>query len=335
MERLLSKTALITGASGQDGWYLIELLLARGYKVHAQSRRFPAEAKVVPSAVWHVGDMTDPVFLQRLMDDIAPDEIYNLAAITRPGLSWQDPEQTAILNALVPQRICQILADAAATCRLFQASTSEMFDGANGRAQTETTPFNPQSPYGISKAFAHRTVGAYRRQFNLHASCGILFNHESPRRELSFVSQKIAHAAAAISLGLQETRELDEKGRPIVANGKLRLGNIYVRRDFGFAGDVAAAMHLIVSSDQADDYIVGTGESRSIAEFCDEAFRQVGLVWQDHVIVDQALVRDVDTPFTQADASKLVTRLGWKPKVSFDALVAMMVDERIRLLRGD
>ncbi|WP_371425183.1 GDP-mannose 4,6-dehydratase [Tardiphaga sp.] len=330
----MSKTALVTGASGQDGSYLTELLLERGYHVHAQSRGPAGAVESRPAITWHTGDIADSEFLKRLIGETSPDEIYNLAAITRPGLSWQYPEQTAVLNALVPQRICGLLAQTGSSCRLFQASTSEMFDGEHGQAQSETTPFNPQSPYGISKAFAHRTVGAFRKQRGLHASCGILFNHESPRRGLSFVSQKIAHAAAAISLGMRETRELDEHKRPIVAEGKLHLGNIHVRRDFGFAGDVAAAMHLIVTSNQPDDYIIGTGESRSIAQFCEQAFRHVGLDWEHHVVVDRALERNVDTPFTQADASKLTARLGWKPKVSFDALVEMMVNERIRVLRG-
>jgi GDPmannose 4,6-dehydratase len=330
----LSKTALVTGASGQDGSYLIELLVERGYTVHAQSRKPPASVDVTEAVIWHAGDISDGDFLESLFENISPDEIYNLAAITRPGLSWQYPEQTAILNGLVPQRICEMLARTGSSCRLFQASTSEMFDGELGQAQSETTPFNPQSPYGISKAFAHRTVGAFRKQYGLHASCGILFNHESPRRPLSFVSQKIAHAAAAISLGMRETRELDERGRPIVVGGKLHLGNIHVRRDFGFAGDIAAAMHLIVTSNQPDDYTIGTGESRSIAQFCEQAFHCLGLHWQDHVVVDQALVRSIDTPFTQADASKLAARLGWKPKISFDALVEMMVSDRIRVLRG-
>lgn len=329
----MSKTALVTGASGQDGSYLVELLHEKGYVVHAQSRRPEIEA-VVEGISWHAGDIADHAFLTHLIEATVPDEIYNLAAITRPNLSWQYPEQTAVLNALVPQRICQILADAKSSCRLFQASTSEMFDGANAQAQTEKTSFNPQSPYGISKSFAHYTVGAFRGQRGLHASCGILFNHESPRRPLGFVSQKIAHAVAAISLGMQETRELDERGRPIVSGGKLYLGNIHTRRDFGFAGDVAEAMHLIVTSDEPDDYVIGTGESRSIAEFCRSAFQYVGLDWEDHVVVDAALVRAVDTPFTEADVSKLKSRLGWKPKVSFEALVEMMVAERQRILRS-
>lgn len=329
----MSKTALVTGASGQDGSYLIELLRDKGYVVHAQSRE-PGSDAAVDEVRWHAGDITDNSFLTRLIDATAPDEIYNLAAITRPNLSWQFPEQTAVLNALVPQRICQILAEGKSSSRVFQASTSEMFDGASGEAQNEETPFNPQSPYGISKSFAHYTVGAFRKQHGLHASCGILFNHESPRRPLGFVSQKIAHAVAAISLGMRETRELDERGRPIIMDGKLHLGNIHIRRDFGFAGDVAEAMHLIVSSDQPDDYVIGTGESRSIAEFCQSAFRYVGLNWENHVVIDAALVRAVDTPFTEADASRLKSRLQWKPKIGFEALVEMMVSERQQILRS-
>ena len=311
---------------------MIELLREKGYVVHAQSRQVSDAAD--GEVCWHAGDISDANFLTCLIDGIAPDEIYNLAAITRPNLSWQYPEQTALVNALVPQRICQMLADRKSSCRLFQASTSEMFDGASGQAQSEATPFNPQSPYGISKSYAHYTVAAFRAQRGLHASCGILFNHESPRRPLGFVSQKIAHAVAAISIGLRETREVDERGRPIVSDGKLHLGNIHTRRDFGYAGDVAEAMHLIVASDLPDDYVIGTGESHSIAEFCASAFQYVGLNWEDHVVIDAALVRAVDTAFTEADTSRLRSRLGWKPKVSFDGLVEMMVTERQRLLRS-
>lgn len=328
------KSALITGASGQDGSYLIDLLIARGYRVHAQSRAARSPEPPSPSLIWHSGDLTDPAFLADLIARSAPDEIYNLAAITRPMLSWQEPEQTAILNAMVPQRICQILLQTRPDCRMFQASTSEIFDGRDGKAQSETTCLRPQSPYGISKAFAHHTVGAFREHRGLHASCGILFNHESPRRPLGFVSQKIAHAAAAISLGIAETAELDERGLPIVTAGKVRLGNLHVRRDFAFAGDIARAMHLIVQHDSAGDYVVGSGETHSIAEFCETSFRSVGLDWRDHVTTDPALVRDVDTPFTQADIGKLAAEIGWRPSISFEQLVQTMVEARIVFLRG-
>jgi GDPmannose 4,6-dehydratase len=325
----LGKSALITGATGQDGSYLIELLLEQGYTVHAQSRHARSTLDTSDGLIWHAGDPTEHDFLKHLIRESRPAEIYNLAAITRPMLSWQTPEETAILNGLVPQRICQIILETNPECRLFQASTSEMFGG--GQVQSEMTSFRPKSPYGISKAFAHQTVAAFRDHHGLHASCGILFNHESSRRPLGFVSQKIAHAAAAISLGVTETVELDERGAPIVRQGKVYLGNLHVRRDFAFAGDIVMAMFMIVQNERPDDYIVGSGESHSIAEFCETAFKYVGLNWEDHVAVDWALVRDVDN--TRADPSKLTTKLGWKPTMSFEQLVQKMVSERIDFLR--
>ena len=216
---------------------------------------------------------------KNLLSTSAPNEIYNLAAVSRPALSWDIPIETARLNALVPQSICEFIRREMPTTRLFQASSSEIYGDSPAHLQDEETRANPRSPYGISKAYAHQIVGAYRQQYGLHLSCGILFNHESPRRPLGFVSQKIAHAAAAASLGLTETRELDERGKPILSDGKLYLGDINVRRDFGFAGDVVEAMRLIVQSDVPSDFVVGTGHAHSIAEFCEVAFRVGGLDW--------------------------------------------------------
>src|SRR6202790_5155663 len=241
-----SKRALVTGGAGQDGWYLIELLLSRGYQVFAHSRR-PIEPGVHGDRVnWHVRALTDDAFLQNLLSTSAADEIYNLAAVSRPALSWDIPIETALLNGLVPQRICEFIRREMPAARLFQASSSEIYGDGPAQLQDEQTKANPGSPYGISKAYAHQTIGAYRHQYGLHLSCGIMFNHESPRRPLYFVSQKIAHAAAAASLGLTETRELDERGRPILSDGRLYLRDIKVRRDFGFARDFVEAMHLIV-----------------------------------------------------------------------------------------
>src|ERR1700676_632444 len=327
------KRALITGGAGQDGWYLIELLLSRGYDVAAHSRH-QAESDVHGGRVcWHTGDLTDGVFLEDLLTVSAPDEVFNLAAVSQPALSWDNPIETAQLNALVPQRIFEFIRRNNPACRLFQASSSEIFGDTICELQDEQTRSNPKSPYGVSKAYAHHIVGAYRQQYGLHLSCGIMFNHESPRRPLNFVSQKIAHAAAAAALRLTETRELDERGRPILSGGKLYLGDISVRRDFGFAGDFVEAMHLIVRNDVPSDFVVGTGQAHSIAEFCEVAFRVGGLDWTKFVVVDPLLLRKVDSHFTRADSSRLQTELGWHPKVDFPALVDMMVQERIRVLK--
>jgi GDPmannose 4,6-dehydratase len=330
----VGKRALVTGGAGQDGWYLIDLLLSRGVEVIAHSRT-PVDPALHGGRVqWRTGDLSDEVFLKRLLAEAAPNEIYNLAAVSRPAISWDFPIETAVLNALVPQRICEFIRRELPTCRLFQASSSEIYGDTRAHHQDEETRANPGSPYGISKAYAHQIVGAYRQQYGLHLSCGILFNHESPRRPLNFVSQKIAHAAAAATLGLTETRELDERGRPILSGGKLYLGDIGVRRDFGFAGDVVEAMHLIVQHDTPADYAVGTGHAHSIAEFCEAAFNVGGLDWTKYVEVDQTLLRKVDSHFTQADPSKLQLQLGWQPKIDFPALVDMMVQERLRILRN-
>ena len=329
----MGKSALVTGAAGQDGSYLIDLLLARGYTVHAQSRQPQGGAAHRPGLQWHVGLLTDQHFLDGLLEHVKADEIYNLAAVSRPALSWEIPYETTQLNAIVPQRICEFLVKTRSSSRLFQASSSEIFGDTEDMMQNETTCCRPKSPYAISKCFAHQMTGAYRDRHGLHASCGILFNHESPLRPLSFVSQKIAHAAAAISLGITETRELDERGRPIVSNGKVLLGNLDIRRDFGFAGDVARAMHMMLQREQPDDYVIGSGENHSIAEFCEAAFAFVGRDWRAHVDVDPALVRASDMRMTTADTSKLVSQLGWKPEVDFVGVVAMMVTARINVLQ--
>jgi GDPmannose 4,6-dehydratase len=331
-EAHVKKRALVTGGAGQDGWYLIELLLARGYEMFAHSRGQIDAALHGGRVSWFAGDLTNDIFLNEMLTTSSPDEIYNLAAVSRPALSWDIPIETALLNALVPQRICEFIRCEMPTARLFQASSSEIYGDGAAQLQNEQTRANPKSPYGISKAYAHQTIGAYRQQYGLHFSCGIMFNHESPRRPLNFVSQKIAHAAAAASLGLMETRELDERGRPILSGGKLYLGDLNVRRDFGFAGDFVEAMHLIIQADTPSDYAIGTGQTHSIAEFCETAFKVGGLDWTKYVAVDQSLLRKVDSHFTQADTSKLRSQIGWRPRVEFAELVNMMVQERIRIL---
>jgi GDPmannose 4,6-dehydratase len=328
----MRKCALVTGGAGQDGWYLIQRLLADDYSVHVQTRQvrsWPPRDNVS----WHAGALTDQAFLDHLISSVRPDEIYNLAAISRPSISWSVPFETAMVNAIMPQQLCELVRKLCPETRLFQASSSEMFgEIAFASSQNEQTPCNPLSPYAISKTYAHHIVGAYRSQYNLHLSAGILFNHESPKRPLSFVSQKIAHAAAAVSLGLSQTTELDERGRPILQNGRVMLGDLTVRRDFGFAGDYIEAMLLMIRSEQPDDYVIGSGEQHSIAEFCETAFRIVGRSWQDHVVCDPDLIRKNDSHYTRADPSKILLRLGWRATTSFEELVAMMVRSRIETI---
>jgi GDPmannose 4,6-dehydratase len=325
----VAKRALVTGGAGQDGSYLIELLLAKGYAVHAQSRRRPENPGQV---AWHVGDLTDGEFLEALVTTTRADEIYNFAAISRPMLSWSLPLETAQLDAIAPQQICELLRQHSPQTRFFQASSSEIFGQTSEPRQNENTRCDPRSPYGIAKYYAHRMIGAYRQHYGLHLSSGIMFNHESPRRPLSFVSQKIAHAAAALYLGLSETVEKDERGQPLLTGGKLNLGGLETTRDFGFAGDYMEAVFAMVQSESPDDYVIGTGESHSIAEFCEAAFQFVGLDWREHVVVDRELVRRDDAAMC-ADATKLREKLGWQPRVSFKQLSASMVEHRIEAIR--
>jgi len=331
----VKRKILVTGASGQDGFYLIDLLHKEGCIVHAQSRRQLHPNLHRDGVHWHVGDPTDGDFLNSLIASVMPDEIYNLAAISRPVLSWGLPRETAEVNAFLPQQICELLLKHKPGCRLFQASSSEIFGDSADRAQNEQTSCIPKSPYGTAKLYAHRIVGAYRTQYGLHASTGILFNHESPQRPLSFVSQKIAYAAAAIAVGLTHSPETDERGQPILHDGKIALGDLSVRRDFGFAGDYVEAMQLIVQRHIADDYVIGTGEDHSIEEFCSEAFSVVGRKWTDHVSVDPSLLRKVDSHYTRADTAKIRSELNWRPKVGFRELVAIMVRAQIEFIQSN
>lgn len=321
---------LITGATGQDGRYLIELLRSEDCVIHAQTRGAPPSA--LEGVHWHCGNLTDRQFLAYLAIELRPDEIYNLAALSRPLQSWQAPAETAEVNAVVPQSICQLLVDYNPRCRIFQASSSEIFGDCDSDWQDEDTSCYPRSPYGIAKLYAHHVISAYRRQYGLYACSGILFNHESPYRPVSYVSQKIAHAAAAIACGLRSTFAVDELGRPILSEGMLSLGNLAVRRDFGFAGDYVEAMRLIMRHADPADYVVGTGETHSIEEFCDTAFGSVGLDWRDHVRVDVNMVRKVDSQFTRANPTKIQKVLGWRPRVTFRELVTTMVRVQIEHL---
>lgn len=329
----MRRRALITGATGQDGSYLTELLLARGYEVHAQSRHMGAASLPQHRDLHrHRADIANSDALHQLIAEIQPDEIYNLASISRPSESWQFPQETGIVNALVPQQICELVLKLRPHCRIFQATSSEIFGNSTISPQSEDTPCRPLSPYGIAKLYAHHIIGSYRAKYGLHASSGIMFNHESPRRPLSYVSQKIAYAAAAVSVDLRDTPEKDERGLPLLRDGIVTLGNLDVSRDFGFAGDYVAAMHAMLQSDTADDYVIGTGQSHSVRAICEIAFRHVGRNWTDHVAFDQKLMRTIDSYHTVADNSKIAARLGWRPSTSFVDLVVMMVDHQIKKL---
>jgi len=314
-EALLMKRALITGITGQDGSYLAELLLAKGYEVHGLVRRVSTGGTwrldpILDRLILHDGDLVERGSVARLFKKSKPDEVYNLAAQSFVKASFEVPEYTGEVDGLAVIRILEEVRNSSYPIRFYQASTSEMF-GSSPPPQNESTRFHPRSPYGNAKCFAHWSCVNYRESYGLHVSCGILFNHESERRGEEFVTRKIAKGAARIKRGLQS---------------KLTLGNIDAQRDWGHAKDYVQAMYLMVQQDKADDYVVATGKTRSIREFLDVAFACVGLDWHEYVDTDKDLLRPAEVHALRGDASKAEKVLGWSPTVSFDAMVKEMVD---------
>lgn len=323
------KRALITGITGQDGLYLGELLAQKGYEVHglvrsASGPRYDGIRTAVPEAELHVGDLTDPISLLRTLEIVRPDEVYNLGGISFVGSSWEHASAIAdvtgkgALNLLDAIRIH--VGDDIARVRFYQASSSEMFGKAQEVPQHERTAFWPRSPYGVSKAFAHFMTVNYRESYGLHASCGILFNHESPRRGPEFVTRKITRAAARIALGLDDT---------------VSMGNLDARRDWGFAGDFVRAMWLMLQQAEADDYIIATGETHSVRELLTLAFAVAGIdEWEPHVVIDQRFLRPTEGEQLVGGAEKAREILDWTPTVSFEQLVTMMVENDLREQRS-
>lgn len=315
------KKALITGITGQDGSYLAELLLSKGYEVHGLKRRassfntdrvdhlYEDVHDSVPCFFLHYADLNDGSSLTRVLSRICPDEIYNLGAQSHVKVSFEIPEYTADVAALGTLRLLEAIHELGLPCRFYQASSSEMF-GSTPPPQGEFTPFHPRSPYACAKVFAHQITVNYRESYSLHASCGILFNHESPRRGETFVTRKITRAVARIKLGLQD---------------KLYLGNLTARRDWGYAGDYVRAMWLMMQQESPDDYVIGTGETHSVQQFVENAFGCAALDWREYVAVDPRYYRPAEVDALQADGSKARRVLGWEPAVTFKKLVRMMV----------
>lgn len=324
------KRALITGITGQDGSYLTELLLKKGYVVHGIVRRASSfnrsriEHLIQNSDIYnntlflHYGDMTDSSGLNRIIERTEPDEVYNLAAQSHVGISFGMPEYTCDVDAIGVVRLLDALRETgmAGTTRFYQASTSELF-GSSAPPQNEDTPFKPRSPYAASKLCAHWMVINYREGYNMHASSGILFNHESPRRGENFVTRKIALGAAKIKLGLADT---------------LTLGNLDSKRDWGHAKDYVKAMHLMLQQPEADDYVVATGEMHSVKEFLEVVFDHLKLNWHDHVKTDPRYIRPTEVDALCGDASKARRVLGWKPEINFSSLAREMVDAELARL---
>ncbi len=322
-------TAFITGVSGQDGSYLAELLLTKGYEVHGLIRRSSSINTWRLDGIYrgpqdrhanfflHYGDLADSSALARLVREIEPDEVYNLAAQSHVKVSFEMPEFTADITGIGVLRLLEAVRMNSISTRFYQASSSEMF-GASPPPQSEKTPFHPRSPYSCAKAFAHTLCVNYRESYDMFAVSGILFNHESPRRGETFVTRKITRAVARINAGEQDL---------------LYLGNLDAKRDWGFAGDYVVAMWLMLQKDAPKDYVIGTGEARSVREFCDAAFSHVGLNWQDHVRHDERYERPAEVDYLLGDPTLARDELGWEPTVGFEELVAMMVDADTAALR--
>ena len=320
----MTKTALITGITGQDGSYLAELLLDEGYQVVGMVRRsstvtFERIAHLQDRIATVQGDLLDQASLIDLLRTHRPDEVYNLAAQSFVQTSFGQPVLTGDVTALGVTRLLDAIRIVDPGIRFYQASSSEMFGKVVEVPQRETTPFYPRSPYGVAKLYGHWITVNYRESYDLHASSGILFNHESPRRGLEFVTRKITNAVAKIKLGRER---------------ELRLGNLDAKRDWGFAGDYVRAMYLMLQQDSPDDFVVATGETYSVREFCEIAFGHVGLNWEDHVVVDEAFYRPAEVDLLVGDPTKAHDVLGWKPEVGFQDLVTMMVDADLALLEG-
>ncbi len=314
--------ALITGITGQDGSYLAELLLDKGYEVVGVVRRLSAPnhwriEHLLDRVDLRPADLLDQLSLIRLVDDVRPHEIYNLAAMSFVPASWAQPLLTGEYNAQGVTRVLEAIRQVDTSIRLYQASSSEMFGKVRETPQSELTPFYPRSPYGVSKVFAHYITVNYRESYDLFAVSGILFNHESPRRGLEFVTRKVTEGVARIKLGRSST---------------LTLGNLDARRDWGFAADYVRAMWSMVQQDEPSDYVVATGVSHSVKELVETAFSHVGLDWHDHVQTDAALLRPAEVEHLIGDSSKARQELGWEPSVDFTTLVRMMVDADLERL---
>ena len=331
------KKALITGITGQDGSFLAEWLLKKGYRVFGLVRR---ESWFQPNSANHLtgqidvlfGDMAEGVDIASAIQDSQPDEIYNLASQSRPGESWARVPETLIVNALGAIRLFEAVRHTCPKCRVYQASSSEMFGQAVDAPQHERMSLNPINPYAAAKVYAHQMVRIYRESYGLYIASGILFNHESERRPLHFLTQKVAYGAACAALGIVIAPDLNEQGRPIVERGKLALGNLEIARDWGFAGDYVRAMWLMLQQERPDDYVIGTGKLHTLRNLCETAYRYVDKNWEEHVVSDQALVRPLETGQTLADPSKAFRQLGWRPTVSFDEMVKRMVDAQMHTL---
>jgi GDPmannose 4,6-dehydratase len=332
------KRALITGVTGQDGSFLAELLLEKGYQVFGLARR---ESWHRPNSASHLigrievllGDMSEGVDIASAIQVAKPDEIYNLASQSRPDESWARAPETLLVNGLGAIRLFETVRHSCPACRVYHASSSEMFGQVSIAPQNEQTPFNPVNPYAATKVYAHQMVKIYRESYGLYIASGLLFNHESERRPLHFLTQKVAYGAACAALGISESPAINEMGRPIVQQGKLALGSLEIARDWGYAGDFVSAMWLMLQQRRPDDFVIGTGQLHTLKELCETAYRYVGKDWRESVVSDPTLVRPLESGQTLADPSKARKHLGWEPRVGFEQMVKKMVAAQILRLK--
>ncbi len=320
----MAKRALITGITGQDGSYLAEFLLGKGYEVIGMVRRsstvnFERIAHIQDQIQCVPGDLLDEISMIEMLRTYRPEEVYNLAAQSFVQTSFGQPVLTGETTALGVTRLLDAIRLVDPEIRVYQASSSEMFGKVHEVPQSETTPFHPRSPYGVAKVYGHWILVNYRESYGLHGTSGILFNHESPRRGLEFVTRKITHTAAKIKLGRAT---------------ELRLGNMDAKRDWGFAGDYVDAMWRMLQQETPDDYVICTGKTHSVREFCEVAFGHLDLNWQDHVVIDEAFMRPAEVDLLVGDGTKAREGLSWEPKTSFKDLVELMVDADLDLLEG-
>lgn len=331
------KVALITGITGQDGSYLAELLLSKGYKVsgivrktshqrHANLRHIQDQLNLI------YGDLIDQISLNQIVKAVMPDEIYNLAAQSAPADSFKQPIHTAEITGIGAHRMLEATRLVNPKAKFYQASSSEMFGWVREIPQKEDTPFNPANPYAAAKLYAHSMAKIYRESYNMFVSCGILFNHESPRRGMGFVTQKVTYAAACAKLGIKTSPDLNEEGEPIVKNNKVALGNLEAKRDWGYAADFVEAMWLMLQQENPDDFVISTNDTHTIKELCKAAYDYVGHNWEDFIYIDERFVRPTETGPLVGDFTKASTVLNWKPKTMFDELVATMVEAHIKNL---
>ena len=320
----MTKRALITGITGQDGSYLAEFLLERDYEVLGMVRRsstvnFERIAHIQDRITFVPGDLLDEISMIQILRQYRPHEVYNLAAQSFVQTSFGQPVLTGETTGLGVTRLLDAIRLVDPDIRFYQASSSEMFGKVQEVPQVETTQFHPRSPYGVAKVYGHWITLNYRESYDLHATSGILFNHESPRRGLEFVTRKISHGVAQIKMG---------------ATDELRLGNLDAQRDWGFAGDYVEAMWLMLQQDKPEDFVICTGETHSVREFCEVAFSHAGLNWEDHVTIDEQFMRPAEVDLLVGDSTKAHQLLGWKPQTTFAELVTMMVDADLDLLQG-